>query len=580
MTNSRQRAQEVISTGELPEATAGTSGQVLIIPGHELDLAPGESRELAFVSIYNPGKLEEALADFGRLRPGAAAKQQGLELACSDPVLTEAAAWALASLQGAPYCDDPLDRYESFRAISFFYPSLASKLSGDAKESVRRDGSLPHSLDGSKPGLLETAVFLRGAALSAVASQEKKQAKGAYPLVKKCAAFLMAAGVQVATDPALPQGWRRKLGSGYPTGEVPEVTLAVAAALEAASAVARLASKGGDGAKYLERSKLISEHVKKKLLDDRGFLSLCRDTGGRLRNDETVDMAVAAYRHQFMDSAEQAAAHRLMEKDFDTPYGPRCVPTTNMVYFNSTYGEGQLGGVWTRAVLAHALLCYRAGLAGVGGLSVARVGRLVVEDQLKLGGMPGEFPLWLDPERKEVHGGSDPVAAARFLEALLVGELGLPEGGEAGTLAPAKSSTLGWLGAEFWAGERSSVFVGRGGGKAHLFYSGGRLNSRTGSKFAKSERIELPHRGVYAVSLYGPGQVVCLGNSSGSSVRVPVSFPPRAAEFTKRLSSPLEEFDSARGGWTKVGTLKVSPSMSFEASLGPNGWKAFRVSTP
>ena len=370
------------------------------------------------------------------------------------------------------------------------------------------------------------------------------------------------------------------LGSGYPTGEVPEVALAVAAGLEAASAAARLAAKADDAGKFLERSKLISEHVRKKLLDDRGFLSLCRDTGGRLRADETADMAVAAYRHPFMDSAEQAAAHRLMEKDFDTAFGPRCVPTTNAVYFSSTYGDGQLGGVWTRAALAHALLCYRTGLAGMGGLSMAKVARLVVEDQLKLGGVPGEFPCWVDPEKREAHGGPDPVSAARFLEVLMEGELGLPEGADRPALAPAQGSTLGWLMAtDFWAGAASSAFVGRGGGRAHIFCSGERLEARSGSRFAKSERLETQQRGVFAVSFYTPGQVICLGNASGSAVRSPLSFPPRAAEFAKRLSTPLEEYDPAKGAWTKTGSIRVSPAMSFEASIPANGWKAYRVST-
>ena len=580
MTTSRQRAQEVVSAGELPDPTAGMSGQVLVISGHELDLAPGESRDVTFASIYNPGKLEEALSEFGRLKGDEAEKPAGPELACSDWAVTECAAWALASVQGAPFADERLDRYESLRAVSMFYPALAARISGDVRASLRKDGSLPHALDLSRPGVLETAVFLRSFALASAASQDRKQAKAAYPLVKKCAAFLMALGPGVRTDTSLPQGWRRSLGSGFPTGEIPEVALAVAGALEAASAAARLASKSDDAGRFLERSKVVSERVRRGLLDERGFVSLCRDTGGRLRSEETVDMAVAAYRHPFMDSAEQAAARRLMEKDFDTPYGPRCVPTTNAAYFNSTYGEGQLGGVWTRAALAHALLCYRTGLAGMGSLSLAKVARLAVEEELKLGGIPGEFPLWVDPDRKEAHGGTDQVAAARFIETFLEGELGVPEGAEKAALAPAQGSTLGWLLASgFWAGGPASAFVGRGAGKAHVFFSGEKLDSRAGSKFAKSERVELAQRGAYAVTFYNPGQVVCVGSTLGAPARFQVSFPPRAPEFAKRLSSPLEEYDPARGAWTKVGNLRVSPAMGFEASLGPNGWKAYRVST-
>jgi hypothetical protein len=580
MATSRQRAQEVISSGELPDATAGMSGQVLVISGHELDLAPGESKEITFASIYNPGKLEEALADFGRLNPGLTSKFSGPELFCSDLAITEAAAWALASVQSAPFSDDRLERYESYRALSIFYPSLASRLAGEAKTDLRKDGSLPHSLTPSKPGVLETALFLRGASLSVLAAQDKKLAKASYSTLRKCAGFLMTLGVEVPLDPSFPQGWRRRLGRGFPTGEVPEVSLAVAAALEAASQVARLSSKADDAGKFLERSKLIGEHVRTKLLDDRGFLSLCKDTGGRLRNDETIDMAVAAYRHQFMESAEQAAAHRLLEKDFDTAYGPRCVPTSNMVYFNNAYGEGQLGGVWPRAALLHALLCYRTGLAGMGSLALAKVARLVVEDQLKLGGIPGEFPYWVDPEKREVHGGSDPVAAAKFLEVLLEGELGFPGGAERPLLNPAKTSTVAWvIATDFWGSDASSVFVGRGGEGAHLFYAGAKLDSKAGVRFQRCERIEVQQRGAYAVTFYNPGQIICIGSASGSPLRFSLTFPPRAADFAKKLSTPLEEYDPANESWSKTGSLRISPSMSFEVSLGPNGWKAYRVSS-
>jgi hypothetical protein len=584
MTTSRLRAQEVISSGELPEATAGMSGQVLILSVHELELAPGESRELTFASIYNPGKLEEALSDFGHLQSGEKQKSSpGPEISCSEQPITEAAAWAVAGVRAGAYSEDLLDRYETLRAVAHFDPELASRIIAEAKGGLRRDGSLPHALDHSGSGVLETAVFLRAAAFYLMLSQDKKLGRASYPTIKKLAGFLMASSKEslVQTDPSLPQGWRRRLGRGYPTGEIPEVSLAVAGALEGASQVARLVSKADDSGRFLERSKLITEHVGKKLLDERGFLSLCRDSAGRLRNDETADMVVAAYRHPFLDTAEQAAAHRLLEKDFDTPYGPRCVPISNLVYFNSAYGDGQLGGVWTRASLAHAIVCYRGGLSGMGGLLMAKVARLIADDALKLGGSPGGFPRWVDADNREAHDGeSDPVAAARFLEVLLEGELGMPEGAEKAVLSPPQSSTLGWmLASDFWAGEQATVFLGRGAGKPHVFFSGNKLDS-AGMRFAKWERVEATPRGVRGVSFHSPGQVICLGNTLPSQARFAVSFSPRAAEFTKRLSSPLEEYDPAKGTWNKTGSLRVSPTMTFEASLEPNGWKAYRVSTP
>ncbi len=584
MTTSRLRAQELISSGELPDGTAGMSGQVLVVSSHELELGPAESKEFTYASIYNPGKLEDALSDFGRLQAGE--KQPGVPgptIACSEQAVTEAAAWALSALETGAYSADSLERYEVLRALAFIDPVSTRRTILDSKDGIRKDGSLPHSMSGSSPGLLETAVLLQAAALHFSLSQDKKQARASYPFIRKLAGSLLASSKDYAiqTDPTLPQGWRRHLGRGFPTGEIPEVSLAVAGALAGASQVAKLVSKSDDAARYGERAEMISEQVRKKLLDERGFLALCRDSAGRLRNDETIDMAVAAYRHQFMAAAEQASAHRLLERDFDTPYGPRCVPTTNQVYFNHAYGKGQLGAVWPRAAMAHAIVCYRAGLAGIGSLTLGRVSKLVTEDAPKLGGSPGEFPQWVDVDEGEAHGDeSDPVASARFLEALLEGELGFPTGQERLTLSPAVSSNLVWLmGSELWLGETASIFLGRSSGKNHLFIGGGKVDTKAGMKFAKSERLEFSTRGVYGLSFSSPGQVVCVGNSASAPVRFTVSFTPRAVDLSKHLSTPLEEYDPSKESWTKTGSLRVFSTMSFDVSLAPNAWKAFRVST-
>ncbi|HXY55972.1 MAG TPA: hypothetical protein VEH01_00020, partial [Nitrososphaerales archaeon] len=530
------------------------------------------------------GKLEDALSDFGRIQAGDKPPQsRGPLVACSEPAITESVAWALSAVEGSAYSVDKLDRYESLRGLSYVDPSAPRSTQNSARADVRKDGSLPHSGQASSPGVLESAVLLRGIAWPLVLGQDRKLARASYPLVRKLAGYLLSCSrdFSVATDPGLPQGWRRHLGSGFPTGEIPEVALAVSGALADASQIARLVSKSDDAARFRERSEMISDHVRKKLVDERGFLALCRDTAGRLRNDETIDMAVAAYRHPFMSSAEQAAAHRLLEKDFDTPYGPRCVPTSNQVYFNGAYGRGQLGGVWPRAVLAHALVCYRSGLSGIGSLTLRKIARLVTEDAPKLGGSPGEFPMWVDVDHGEAHSeGGDLVAAARFIEALLEGELGVPPGAEKAALSPSPASGLAWLiASDVWLGEQMSAFLGRASGSTHLFYSGTKVESKEGLKFAKADRIDLGTRGVYGLTFYSPGQIVCLGNGTPTQSKLTVSFLPKSPELTKHLSTPLEVYDPSKGSWAKLGSVRVLPTMTFDATVDPGDWKVFRVST-
>ena len=582
MTTDRSKALGTVGSGELPDASAGMSGQVLILSMHELDLAAGESKDLLFASIYNPKRLEDALSDFGRLQSGEKTSQPlRTRIICSAPSLTEAASWALARVEGSLYSKDALDGLEVLKAVSLIDPDAARRAFDRAKGSLRKDGSLPHSLDPSKEGVLETALLLQALSWHLLVAQDRKQSRSLYPMVRKLAVFLssLSKDYSVRTDPMLPQGWRRLIGRGYPTGEIPEVSLAAAGGLAGASQVARQVARSGDAGKFREAAEMIDDGVSRRLLDERGVLSLCLESNGRLRTDETIDTAVASYRHSFLQSAEQASSHRLLEKDFETPFGPRSVPKSNQVYFNGSYGSGQLGGFWTRAALAHVLLCYRLGLAGIGSLGLKKVAKLVTEDFQNFAGSPGDFPYWVDVEGREAHGeDSDPVAAARLVEGLLIGELGLTESSERPSISPPVSSSLGWiLVSDFWAGERTTVFVGRAAGKRKVFFSASRLECNEGMRLAKAEPLIQQPKGVAGVCFHGPGQIFCLGNSSGSAVRTTVNFAPKGPDLSKKLSAPLESYDPTGDSWSKVESLRITPSMSFEASLGPNEWKAFRI---
>ncbi|MFI5404282.1 MAG: hypothetical protein ACHQYR_00970 [Candidatus Gagatemarchaeaceae archaeon] len=584
MTADKTRALDLLQSGELPDSTAGMSGQVVIMSLHELELSPSEAKEVMFAALYNKSRLEEALAAFGRLQSGLKTPAPRVPgFACSSQAVTDAAGWAISALDGLGFVSDHLDRYEALKAAALVDPEGTKSILQSAKSKLRRDGSVPHSLDQTTPGVLESALFLEGESAFLLRSGDKKLARSLYPQLRKVSSYLLGASKEatVLTDPALPQGWRRLTGRGYPTGEIPEVSLATAAGLSSAAKVARMLSKSGDSGSFRERSDMIVDRVRKHLLDERGFLCHSLDSSGRLRIDETIDMAVAAARHPFMESAEQAAAHRLLERDFETPYGPRTVPQSNKLYFNPSYGQGQLGGFWTRAALAHALLCYRVGLAGIGSLAIERVAKLVMEDSVKLGSSPGDFPTWVNVEAKEAHGkDSDVVAASRFIECLAEGELGMKlEDGQT-TFSPALTSSLKWaLAAEIWTEGKTTVFAGRGGGKVHAFAGGSRVSVEKGAGYSNAEQLDPPARGLHAVSLFGPGQLICVGSSSALPVRGALRFTPRAPELAKRLSTPLEEYDRTKSSWVKVASLRVFPTMTFDVAVQPGDWKAFRVST-
>ncbi len=584
MTTERGRGSELLQAGDLPESTAGMSGQVLILTLHELELAPSESKEVTFASFYSPRKLEDVLSDFGKLQSGdRGSARRDFAFACSSPRVTEAFFWARQALEGAPFEQGLLERLETLRGIEYLEPQQVEGVFSRSKGKLMRDGLLQHSDDPSQPGILESSLLLSGMARHLVLANDKKAARPYYPSLKKTADALsgLSRAGSVQLGPGAPQGWRRLVGSGYPSGEVPEVSLAVASSLSDFGRVARLLGKGEDGAKLREKAELITDAVGKRLVDERGFLGLCIDYSGKMRTDETIDMAVSCFRNPSLRSVASSGVHRLLEKDFETDYGPRTVPTTNKMYFHQAYGQGQLGGYWTRAVLAYSCLAYAVGLPGMGSLALEKVAKLVTEDYLRYGGVPGEFPYWVDIESREAHGErSDPVAAARFVQAVVEGELGLTIAGGSPSLNPPVLSTLKWLFArDLWAGERLSAFVGRGAGKSFAWVSSQRAEPSSGQRFAKCEQAEASPRGTYALVFHGPGQTVCVGNSASAPVRAKVALSAKSPGLAKRLSTPLEEFEPRGGTWNKIGSLRVTTEMTFDVPLGSGDWKAFRIST-
>ena len=583
MTTDKGRAVELLQGGETPESTAGMSGQVLVLSLHELELSPSESKEFMFASFYSPNKLEEVLSDFGRIQAGEhSSPRMGASLVCSSPIVGGVFGWACSSMEGAQFEKDPLDRLELLRGLEYVDPVAVEALIGRTRGLVAKDGCLGYPEDRLKPDVLETSLFLSGASRHLSMASDRKIARRFYPFLRKMAKALASRTRwgSMPLDPSIPQGWRRFIRSGYPSGEVAEVSLAAAAALSDFALVSRLLGKGDEAAEFKERSELVVDWVSKRLRDDRGFLSMSVDSSGKMCSDETVDMAVACYRNPCLRSAATSGVHRLLERDFETEYGPRTVPTSNRMYFHSAYGQGQLGGYWTRAALAFVCLSYAVGLPGIGSLSLEKVSRLILGDALRFGGVPGEFPYWVDVEGREAHGDrSDPVAGSRFVQAIVEGDLGFTSSANVPVFNPPALSTIKWLLArDLWAGEKVSLFVGRAGGKVHLFASCQRVELSQGQRFSRCEQVEVSNRGAHAISFNGPGQVLCLGNSNAAPVRARIEVAPKASGLVKRLTTALEEFEPTRGTWNEIGSVRVSPAISFDASVGPGEWKAYRLS--
>ena len=579
MTNDVDRARDFFQKGDLPDSTAGMSGQVLILSLHEFELQPQRSFEVKYASVYSPDSLEEALSKFKDKSP----LPYGLRVRFTSSSETVSAAfeWAVAAMGTAPYLGDSLEALECLRSLGFTEGDAAARLAAKHLKRLKKDGSYPHPLDSEENGFLEASLLVSGASRLAVMRGDKKAARASYPALRRASInLLLNSGSGGLRADLVPQGWRRSAGRSFPSGELSELDLAVSAALDDASVLASFLGKRDDAARFKQGSLMIETSVRKRLVDESGTMALNIDAEGRVFRDVTVDQAIGCWRHSPGREVSSNILHRLAERDFETGYGPRTVPTTNRLYFNGSYAEGQVGGFWTRASLACALLAYGTGLATMGSLGLQKVAKLVVEDLPSMGGLPGCFPFWVDVDKRQLHGlGSDPVAASRYVETVLAGEAGVVVGLQGAVFMPPEQSKLNWLLVEsVKLGGDSSIFVGRSPGGSLSLLSSERAKLARGESFSHGERIAPADR-LVAFNFYGPCQYLAVGNPTQRSVHASVAVPPRVPELSKRLTADFEEFDQESGGWKRWATVRVLRAMTLDLTVGPGAWRAFRVST-
>ena len=586
MTKDKTRALELLERGELSESTAGISGPIMVLTQHELEIVPRGSAEVTFVSVHNSSGLEGALSTFTSIIShggGVVARQQQQRpvppiIASSSQDLNFASAWALSRVSSIEGDSSLLDRLETIRSLSLVNPELCQKLLRETIASQRKNGALPHSLNESTDGVLETSLFLMNASLSFRVLAEKKEIRACYRSLRRAAKYLREltrAGL-VHCNPALPQGWRRELSAGYPTGILAEVNLGVAGSLRAFGALAALEGKGSDAALASDASENLIGLIREKLLDDGvAGLVLNIDEKGRLHREESIDEVLACYRLSLSNSLTAALARRMLEKDFETGFGPRTLPTTSPLFVNGNYFAGQLGGYWTRAALASALLSYRAGYAELGSAQLLKVSRLVHDG---VAGLPGEFPYWFDPENRGFHSEeSDPVAAARLIESVFYGEMGLSE--ENG-LDPPRATQVRWLFVSgFGNGGSQAFFLGREGNEVRVANSS-RDPRRGNSTHGRFERLVTSKPQVVAAQFSEPGNLVCVGSSSDQPSSCLLTLPLRDPSLSKHLMARLEEFNCGSGRWVEGPSVRLQERMTISVKLPPYGWKMLRLHPP
>jgi len=577
MTKDKARAAELLGMGELPENSLGMSGSVILLTQHDLDLAPGGSAEVRTVSVYHPTSLELALKSASSSSPGDVPREQDLEFISSNQSVNFAYTWAGAALHAMEGESNLLERLSCGAALSVGRPDYYVGSVWEAIRAREKDGA---AIPADGRGVLEASLFIIGACSYLALRPDKKLSRKWYPHIKRAAnglAALASAGL-VGTGSGSPEGWRRRIGSGFPTGYLSEVNLCVIRALREAAAAAFSLGKGNDSANLRETSVRLTNSLNERLRDaENGSLALNLDPRGVVHKEMTIDQAIGLSYYSPNQNLSSSMVHRLLERDFETGYGPRCVPSSNALYYNPVYGDGQLGGYWTRAALSHALLAYLAGYPGIGSLQLEKVARLVHLDSERLGGLPGEFPYWLDPDRKQIMStGSDPVAASRFVETIVFGEAGLTSTPQGPSMAVPEFSQLKWFslrGPLF--GRSGLLFVGRFGLRAFVVTTYDFVQRAT--RFHEGEEVECPP-GIEGIVFWNQDTtLVCLGNTSQSPVSGPVSVPMRSKSLSSSLAAKMEELDHETGLWANPQNVRLPTSLDIKVDVKANSWTAYRL---
>ena len=189
----------------------------------------------------------------------------------------------------------------------------------------------------------------------------------------------------------------------------------------------------------------------------------------------------------------------------------------------------------------------------------------------KMGGVPGEFPYWFDPEKRQVESvGSDPVASSRFVEALLAGEAGLTTSPGGPSFQVPAGSRLRWISLRgLRPGVEGALFAGRSLSRTLTVSVYDVTGDDSSIKLGRSEPLEGP-ASLESVLFWDPSSlVICVGNTSASPSSGVLQVPTRGKPLATALFVDVEEFNQETWLWEKLDRRRLLEKLEFRVDLGP-----------
>lgn len=475
-----------------------TGGHTLGALQIDMELSPGERRQVAFIAAFAKEGAETALARFDTARDVQRALQDTIahyqtavrpaEVMTPDAVINEGALWAKINMlrvmadypTGPAFTNDPSrssavvarDSFWFVYGCDHLFQSFSCQLLHAFISRQKPSGEIVeyyHAVTGETDdyGLNindNTPLFILAVNHHWRSSGHAECLARAFPAVVKAARYIISQEDDrglvwcTATGEGLHGiiGWRNIIPKYRISGAVTEVNAECAAALRAAGHLAENLGKSDEAQEFRAAAERLTAAINTHLLNpENGLYYLNIDVDGMVRTDVTADEVFPV----IFRVAEEEVAFRIVSRltvpDFWTEAGLRTASSESPDYHPGQWGL--LGGVWPGVTwwYAFAAARYHPG-------AMVRALRASFEHYRRApklhNTVPGQFSEWFDGESLVNRGMRlSPWEAPRFLWAAVEGICGVmlrpePEPPVVRPLLP-----LEWK----WVGLRNVTYHGR-----------------------------------------------------------------------------------------------------------------------
>lgn len=585
-----------------------TGGHVLGALQVDLDLAPGESRELAFMAAFSKDGEAEALRTFAAAREPRRALAETIafyeeavrpsEVLTPDPVINAGAVWAKVNMlrvmadypTGPAFTNDPSRSSAVVGRDAFWFVYGCDHLRETFPCHLLRNFVARQEPEGeivefynAVTGAAEddglnindnTPLFILAANHHWRSSGHRACLEELYPAIAKAARYIVrqedARGLVWCTatgeDVHGIIGWRNIIPNYRISGAVTEVNAECAAALRAAGHLAENLGRADDAREFRAAAEALTAAINRHLLNpENGMYYLNIDVDGAVRTDVTADEVFPVIFRVAPEDVAFRIVSRLNMPDFWTEAGLRTVSAESPDY-DPGGSWGLLGGVWPGMTWWYAFAAARyhpEGMVRALRTSFAHYASAPKTHST----VPGQFSEWFDGEALVNRGMRlSPWEAPRYLWAVVEGVCGVmvrpaPEPPVVQPLLPPD-----WK----WVGLR------------HLSYHGRRLSffaARLGASAPGAERAD--HAGQVSPGASPVLQIYASGPIQADGVP-PVIFARDITDRVKVRNAVLRRVAFARPGEllicvgntaarTSIGAIELSgalmPGQRYHAHL-------------